>query len=162
MTEAPTDIETIVARLEAIDELDEQFRAQNVKALAGEQLVLAEQVLATWVIAHGGEPTGKLKEGFRLLALHSQGARGEPSFHACRETSREVVFHYNVIDLSDVAAEQAKALKLMTMVVRHLALFVSGKLEVAGLGDFCCASKPLRQPAAVLVATADLEKGATR
>jgi hypothetical protein len=23
-------------------------------------------------------------------------------------------------------------------------LFVSGKLQVAGLGEFCCASKPLR------------------
>ena len=32
----------------------------------------------------------------------------------------------------------------MIMVVRHLALFIAGKLEVAGLGEFCCASKPLR------------------
>jgi hypothetical protein len=31
------------------------------------------------------------------------------------------------------------------MVARHLALFVGGKLEVAGLGEFCCASRPLRQ-----------------
>ena len=31
------------------------------------------------------------------------------------------------------------------MVVRHLALFIGGKLEVAGLGEFCCASRPLRK-----------------
>jgi hypothetical protein len=30
------------------------------------------------------------------------------------------------------------------MVARHLALFVGGKLEVAGLGEFCCASTPVR------------------
>jgi hypothetical protein len=51
---------------------------------------------------------------------------------------------------------QDRALRLMIMVVRHLALFISGKLEVAGLGEFCCASKPLRlagnsQPASATV-----------
>jgi len=33
----------------------------------------------------------------------------------------------------------------MKMLVQHLELFVRGKLEVAGLGDFCCASRPLRK-----------------
>jgi len=33
---------------------------------------------------------------------------------------------------------------MMTLLVKHLLLFVSGKLQVAGLGDFCCASRPLR------------------
>ncbi len=35
----------------------------------------------------------------------------------------------------------------MTMLVEHLKLFVRGKLEVEGLGDFCCASRPLRKEA---------------
>jgi hypothetical protein len=34
---------------------------------------------------------------------------------------------------------------MMLMLVQHLELFVQGKLEVEGLGDFCCASRPLRQ-----------------
>jgi hypothetical protein len=34
---------------------------------------------------------------------------------------------------------------MMGLLVEHLRLFVRGKLEVAGLGDFCCASRPLRQ-----------------
>jgi hypothetical protein len=36
---------------------------------------------------------------------------------------------------------------MMGMLVEHLRLFVRGKLEVAGLGEFCCASRPLRQEA---------------
>jgi hypothetical protein len=31
------------------------------------------------------------------------------------------------------------------MVAKHLALFVGGKLETAGLGEFCCSSRPLHQ-----------------
>ena len=33
----------------------------------------------------------------------------------------------------------------VTMVARHLFLFVVGKMQVAALGDFCCASRPIRQ-----------------
>jgi hypothetical protein len=39
---------------------------------------------------------------------------------------------------------------MMTMVANHLFLFVAGKMQVAELGDFCCASRPLRQDAAPL------------
>jgi hypothetical protein len=35
-------------------------------------------------------------------------------------------------------------LTLAAMIARHLMLFVGGKLEVAGLGEFCCSSRPLR------------------
>jgi hypothetical protein len=34
---------------------------------------------------------------------------------------------------------------MMGMLVRHLALFVGGKLQVEALGDFCCASRPVRE-----------------
>jgi hypothetical protein len=34
---------------------------------------------------------------------------------------------------------------MMGLLVRHLALFVGGKLEVEKLGDFCCASSPIRR-----------------
>jgi hypothetical protein len=30
------------------------------------------------------------------------------------------------------------------MLVTHLELFVEGKLQAAGLGEFCCSSRPLR------------------
>jgi len=32
----------------------------------------------------------------------------------------------------------------MQMVSKHLFLFISGKMQVAELGDFCCSSKPVR------------------
>jgi hypothetical protein len=33
---------------------------------------------------------------------------------------------------------------MMKMLVEHLRLFVRGKLEVEGLGEFCCSSRALR------------------
>ena len=33
----------------------------------------------------------------------------------------------------------------MGMLVEHLKLFVRGKMEVEGLGEFCCSSRPLRK-----------------
>jgi hypothetical protein len=34
---------------------------------------------------------------------------------------------------------------MAVLVAKHLFLFVSGKMEVEGLGEFCCSSKTLRQ-----------------
>ena len=107
-----------------------------------ELLKRAEAVLEQWVRARGGEPTSDTVEGFRLLALHRQGARGEPSFNACRETCREVAYHYNLLGQSDEKRQYRE--RMMAMLVQHLELFVRGKLEVAGLGEFCCSSKALR------------------
>ncbi len=145
-SEAGLDIEGILGRLEEIDLLPDAIVAQEAQTLAAEQLEMGEIVLETWIVARDGSPEDKLKEGFRLLALHAQGAKGVPSFNACRETSREIVFQHNVIQEAEEGELRVKPLRMMSMVVRHLALFVSGKLEVAGLGDFCCASKPLHQP----------------
>jgi hypothetical protein len=108
-------------------------------------LLEAEAVLEEWLRARNQVPTLEKSEGFRLLALHRQGARGVPSFNACRETCREIAYHYNLLGES---AEVPLALhrgKMMRMLVEHLKLFVRGKLEVEGLGEFCCASRPLRQ-----------------
>lgn len=110
-------------------------------------LGVAEEVLETWILARGEEPARETREGFRLLALHQQGARGLPSFHACRETCREIAYHYNVLVADEAPQDCAQALRMMTLLVRHLALFVEGKLQVAGLGDFCCASRPIRAQA---------------
>ena len=105
-----------------------------------ELLRQAEAVLEEWVRARGEAPTRETSEGFRLLALHRQGARGVPSFNACRETCREIAYHYNLLaDKPD-----ARTQLMMKMLVEHLRLFVRGKLEIEGLGEFCCASRPLR------------------
>ena len=101
----------------------------------------AEAALESWVEARGQVPTRETVEGFRLLALHRQGARGVPSFNACRETCREVAYHYNLLEHKS----DPKILLMMTLLVQHLEFFVRGKLEVEGLGEFCCASRPLRQ-----------------
>ena len=108
-------------------------------------LAAAEAVLEEWVRARGEVPTQDTVEGFRLLALHRQGARGVPSFNACRETCREIAYHYNLAG----EAQDKRTQLMMGMLVRHLELFVRGKMEVEGLGEFCCASRPLRQQSAV-------------
>ena len=114
------------------------------QAGAGELLALAEEVLEHWVTARGDVPTQEEREGFRLLALHRQGATVDPSFNACRETCREVAYHYNLIRLQPGVTENTDRLRMMTMVCSHLYLFISGKMQVAQLGDFCCSSRPIR------------------
>lgn len=104
----------------------------------------AESVLEEWLRARGEVPTREESEGFRLLALHRQGARGVPSFNACRETCREIAYHYNLLGLSEEKNLLERRQQMMAMLVEHLKLFVRGKLEVEGLGDFCCSSRPLR------------------
>ena len=106
-------------------------------------LAQAEAVLEEWIRARGAVPTAETSEGFRLLALHRQGARGVPSFNACRETCREIAYHYNVL----AQQRSDKTELMMQLLVEHLRLFVRGKLEVEGLGEFCCASRPLRKEA---------------
>lgn len=144
MADRVTDIAAAMDRLDAIEATDDAEALETAEALAAEQLVLAGAILEAWITAHGGVPTTKKKEGFRLLALHRQAARGDPSFNACRESCREAVYRHNLVGATENGEGRLGALRLMTMVVRHLGLFISGKLEVAGLGEFCCASKPLR------------------
>jgi hypothetical protein len=135
----------IAARLDAVVAAPDEALTADAPRYADELLALGETILEAWVASRGETPTAETVEGFRLLALHRQGARGEPSFNACRETCRELVYHHNLVRLDPAHTDTARRLRLGAMVARHLALFVGGKLEVAGLGEFCCASKPLRQ-----------------
>lgn len=105
-------------------------------------LAIAEAVIVRWLRAHGRTPTEARVEGYRLLALQRQGARRDPTFNACRESCRELIYQCNMARA--YPAEAARRLRLAAMVCRHLALFVFGKLETAALGEFCCASRPLR------------------
>jgi hypothetical protein len=122
---------------------------------ANELLQLSEAVVEHWIVARGEEPTDEKREGFRLLALHRQGAKGDPSFNACRETCREVVYHYNLITMQADDAETTNRLDMMKMISSHLFLFISGKMQVADLGEFCCSAKPIRS-------TSDLEPGTAK
>ena len=127
---------------QAIDAVSDEHGAA---AGAQELLALSEEALEHWVIARGDTPTDDQREGFRLLALHRQGAKGDPSFNACRETCREVAYHYNLITMQPDDTEITNRLAMMKMISSHLYLFISGKLQVAGLGEFCCSSRPIRQ-----------------
>jgi hypothetical protein len=111
-------------------------------------LSLGETVLEHWVRAQGVEPTNDLREGFRLLALHRQGCLGQPSFNACRETCRELVYHYNLITMEPAHENSTRRFRMMVLLASHLCLFVAGKMQVAELGDFCCSSRPVREDAA--------------
>lgn len=132
-----------------------QIEARLTQLIAGrpsagdapEILGIAEEVLEHWVSAHGQTPTQESREGFRLLALHRQGARDEPSFNACRETCRELAYHYNLLISQADHAESGGRAGMMAMLANHLYLFVAGKLQVGQLGEFCCASRPLRAQA---------------
>ena len=131
--------------IEAIErDLDALPGAGPAAAEAQRLLALGEEVLEAWVAARGEEPTRETREGFRLLALHRQGAQDTPSFNACRETCREVAYHYNLVAMAPSENDDPQRLRMMAMLVRHLALFVGGKLQSEKLGEFCCASKPLR------------------
>ncbi len=131
-----TDIES------AIDAVSDEH---GTAAGAGELLALSEEVLEHWVTAKGETPTDDTREGFRLLALHRQGAKGDPSFNACRETCREMAYYYNLINMQPEDTAITDRLQMMKMISSHLYLFTSGKLQVAGLGEFCCSSRPIRQ-----------------
>jgi hypothetical protein len=111
-------------------------------------LALSEEVLEHWIAARGATPTAEEREGFRLLALHRQGAQDTPSFNACRETCREIAYHYNLLAMEPDSELGPQRQRMMAMLARHLLLFVGGKLQVEGLGEFCCASRPLRQESA--------------
>jgi len=112
---------------------------------AAELLTLGEEILGHWVVAKGKEPTQDQREGFRLLALHRQGADKDPSFNACRETCRELVYHYNLVTQQANHPDAAQRARMMAWVANHLYLFIAGKMETQQLGDFCCASRPLRE-----------------
>ena len=107
---------------------------------AGLLLSLAEKTLENWLEAHGVSPTDERREGYRLLALHRQGAKGIPSFNACRETCRELIYQLNLYQRDREASQMAMA----AMVAMHLMLFIRGKMEVNALGEFCCSSKAVR------------------
>jgi hypothetical protein len=138
-------LDEVSARLDAIAAAPDAELMAATTELPNELLALGEAILETWLIARGEKPTDRTVEGFRLLALHRQGARGEPSFNACRETCRELVYHHNLVRLDPGSPQTARRLRLGAMVGKHLALFIGGKLEVAGLGEFCCSSRPLRR-----------------
>jgi len=140
------------ARIDWMIEAPDQALIAAAPGLAAELLAIGEQIFERWLLAHGTTPTAESVEGFRILALHRQGARGDPSFNACRESCRELVYHHNLIRLDPTHSDVARRLRLGAMVARHLALFIGGKLEVAGLGEFCCSSRPLRQREAPLQA----------
>ena len=118
--------------------------SDDVAATAEALLRASEEVLEHWIVAKGGTPTQDTREGFRLLALHRQGSKGDPSFNACRETCREVAYHYNLVTMQPGHSDNTNRLQLMGLVSKHLYLFISGKLQVAGLGEFCCSAKPIR------------------
>ena len=131
-----------LAELEAV--FDEPLADGDYEAAAERLLRASEEALEHWVIARGETPTQEQREGFRLLALHRQGTKGDPSFNACRETCREVAYHYNLVTMQPEHSDITNRLQLMGLVSKHLYLFITGKLQVAGLGEFCCSSKPIR------------------
>ncbi|MCF6221398.1 MAG: hypothetical protein L3J65_09815, partial [Robiginitomaculum sp.] len=95
--------------------------------LADDYLLVGEEMLIHWLKAKDLVPTDKEKEGFRILAMHRQGCKGDPSFNACRETCRELAYYYNLITMEPKSADMPARLAMMDMVAKHLVLFIGGK-----------------------------------
>lgn len=132
----------------SIEQWIEGWSPQSVAASGAaaprELLIAAESVLEVWLVAHDKIPTQEVHEEFRLLALHRQAAKGDPSFNACRETCREAAYRYNLARSEQSPEEWRANLATMRRVVQHLTYFVGGKLRNAQIGEFCCASRPIR------------------
>ncbi len=134
----------VIERLDTIAQLPETDMTDKTDALATELLAIGETALEAWLRGQDRSIEERPVEGFRLLGLHRQGAKGDPSFNACRETCRELVYRTNCARLGADGSESVRQLRLAAMVARHLVLFIDGKLETAGLGEFCCSSRGLR------------------
>jgi hypothetical protein len=130
------DIETRVLEIR-------RTRPVDAVAAADQLLVLAERVMAHWLHNKGLVPTLAEAEGFRLLALHRQGCKGDPSFNACRESCRELVYYRNLLHAEPEHPEVNARVAMACAVTLHLCLFIGGKLQDPELGDFCCSSRPL-------------------
>lgn len=128
--------------MRTLSQIGDQLDVEGLNAAA--LLEIGEETLEHWVSAKDQVPTDREKEGFRLIALHRQGAKGDPSFNACRETCRELVYHYNLITLDPEHSETIQRLSMMRLVASHLYYFISGKLEQSQLGEFCCSSRSVR------------------
>jgi len=137
-----------LAELESVFEIPQAV--PDAGARGADLLRASEEVLEHWITARGEIPTGDEREGFRLLALHRQGTKGDPSFNACRETCREIVYHYNLVTMRGEYSDITDRLCMLAMISKHLYLFVSGKMQVAELGEFCCSAKPIRSADAAL------------
>ncbi len=133
-----------LAELEA--RLEDIITERGEPTSAEELLECGEAVLEHWITVRGEDPTNDEHEGFRILALHRQGARGDASFNACRETCRELVYHFNLMSELRADTDDAQSsLQMMALIANHLVLFVGGKMQEAGLGEFCCSAKPLHE-----------------
>lgn len=109
--------------------------------IAESYLEMANETMLHWLAARELEPTDEKKEGFSLLAWHRQACKGDPTFNACRETCREVAYHYNLITLDPTHEATSKRLNMMRMVTKHLYLFITNKMMDEKVGEFCCSSK---------------------
>ncbi len=117
---------------------------QNSAQIRSMLLDTGNAILESWIVAHDERPTQDTHEGFRLLGLHRQAARNDPSFNACRESCRELIYQCNVAKIEENPENAARHLRLAASVLSHLALFIDGKLENARLGEFCCSARPIR------------------
>lgn len=134
--------------MNSLAEIGKRVEQDEFEGFAGEAarelLMLGEDVLAHWANAKNLAPTQGEVEGFRLLALHRQGARDDPSFNACRESCRELVYHYNLVTGDQDHADTIRRLRMMRMLTAHIYYFVTWKMQNAQLGEFCCSSRSLR------------------
>ena len=110
-------IEQVEVRCDALVGAAAGSLAGDARAIGDELLAMGEAVLEAWLWSKGREPTDNQTEGFRLLALHRQAAKGDPSFNACRETCREIVYHRNLIHFDEKLGDADRTARMGAMVL---------------------------------------------
>ena len=111
-----------------------------------ELLALGEAILETWLAAHGEIADDRARrKAFACWRCTARARAATPSFNACRETCRELVYHHNLVRLDPAHPISRAACGSVQWWRGTWLLFIGGKLEVAGLGEFCCAARPLRR-----------------
>ena len=114
--------------------------------IADELVGIGETILEIWLAAHGKTPTRA--DGRRASACWRFIARAPGAMRASTPAARPAA-SWSITAILFVSIPciptRRGGCASAAMVARHLALFIGGKLEVAGLGEFCCSSRPLRQ-----------------
>ncbi|HHL42773.1 MAG TPA: hypothetical protein ENJ42_04080 [Hellea balneolensis] len=131
--------------MRTIDELetflDTPMDGVPVHEIATRYLRAGEEIMLNWLKAKNVAPTDQKKEGFSLLAWQRQGSKGDPSFNACRETCREIAWHYNLLTMDPKHEQTTQRILMMRMVTKHLVLFIGNKMQDEQVGEFCCSSR---------------------
>ncbi len=136
---------TAMERLDAIIAMPTAALASAGGRLADELLLIGETALESWVRSRGETPTEATVGGLPAAGAAPPGRARRAELQRLPRDLPRAGLSPQLRRRRDRCAETVRKLRLGAMVARHLVLFIDGKLETAGLGEFCCSSRAVRQ-----------------